>query len=124
MRTTSYTTRRDLTLRPRLVGSAQRGGLRCRHAWVVDADQTVVTRGPYRWVHHPSYTGLVLIALGFGLGVGDWLSLAICAVIPVVGLLPRIVVEEAELVRVLGDQYRVAGVAVASAAGRRRTSGR
>jgi protein-S-isoprenylcysteine O-methyltransferase Ste14 len=48
----------------------------------VDADQAVVTRGPYRWVRHPSYTGLLLIALGFGLGVGNWLSLAICAVIP------------------------------------------
>ena len=39
-------------------------------------------------------------------GVGNWLSLAICAVIPLVGLLPRIAVEEAELARVLGDQYR------------------
>ena len=72
----------------------------------IDADQAVVTRGPYRWVRHPSYTGLLLIALGFGLGVGNWLSLAICAVIPLVGLLPRIAVEEAELARVLGDQYR------------------
>src|SRR5918995_985672 len=34
----------------------------------VDADQAVVTHGPYRWVRHPSYTGLLLIALGFGLG--------------------------------------------------------
>jgi protein-S-isoprenylcysteine O-methyltransferase Ste14 len=72
----------------------------------VDVDQAVVTRGPYRWVRHPSYTGLLLIALGFGLGVGNWLSLAICAVIPLVGLLPRIAVEEAELARVLGDPYR------------------
>ena len=71
----------------------------------VDADQAVVTRGPYRSVRHPSYTGLLLIALGFGLGVGNWLSLAICAVIPLVGLLPRIAVEEAELARVLGDPY-------------------
>jgi hypothetical protein len=50
-------------------------------------------------MRHPSYTGLLLIALGFGLGVGNWLSLAICAVIPLVGLLPRIAVEEAELAR-------------------------
>jgi protein-S-isoprenylcysteine O-methyltransferase Ste14 len=58
-------------------------------------------------VRHPSYTGLLLlIALGFGLGVGNWLSLAICAVIPLVGLLPRMAVEEAELARVLGDRYR------------------
>jgi protein-S-isoprenylcysteine O-methyltransferase Ste14 len=38
--------------------------------------------------------------------LGNWLSLAICAVIPLVGLLPRIAVEETELARVLGDQYR------------------
>src|SRR5215216_7825468 len=75
------------------------------HTGHVVVDQ-VATRGPYRWVRHPSYTGLLLIALGFGLGVGNWLSLAICAVIPLVGLVPRIAVEEAELARVLGDPYR------------------
>jgi protein-S-isoprenylcysteine O-methyltransferase Ste14 len=72
----------------------------------VHTDQAVVTRGPYRWVRHPSYTGLLLIVLGFGLGAGNWLSLVICAVIPPLGLLPRIAVEEAELVRQLGDRYR------------------
>jgi protein-S-isoprenylcysteine O-methyltransferase Ste14 len=36
----------------------------------VDADQAVVTRGPYRWVRQPSYTGLLLVALGFGLAAG------------------------------------------------------
>jgi protein-S-isoprenylcysteine O-methyltransferase Ste14 len=72
----------------------------------VEAAQVVVTRGPYRWVRHPSYTGLLLIALGFGLGAGNWLSLAICAVVPALGLLPRIAVEEAEMTRVLGERYR------------------
>jgi len=72
----------------------------------VDSGQAVVTRGPYRWVRHPSYTGLLLIALGFGLGAENWLSLAICAVIPALGLFPRIAVEESELTQVLGEQYR------------------
>jgi protein-S-isoprenylcysteine O-methyltransferase Ste14 len=72
----------------------------------VDTDQAVVTRGPYRWVRHPSYSGLLLIALGFGLGAGNWLSVVICGVVPVLGLLPRIAVEESEMVWVLGDQYR------------------
>lgn len=72
----------------------------------VDADQPVVTRGPYRWVRHPSYTGLLLIALGFGLGAGNWASLAICAVIPPLGLLPRITIEESEMIRSRGEQYR------------------
>ncbi|MBV1856347.1 methyltransferase family protein [Catellatospora tritici] len=72
----------------------------------VDADQVVVTDGPYRWVRHPSYTGLLLVTVGFGLGVGNWLSLAVCVVVPLAGLLPRIAVEESEMTRVLGEQYR------------------
>jgi protein-S-isoprenylcysteine O-methyltransferase Ste14 len=71
-----------------------------------DAGQAVVTHGPYRWVRHPSYTGLLLIALGIGLGARNWLSLLICAVVPMLGLLPRIAVEESELARVLGEEYR------------------
>jgi protein-S-isoprenylcysteine O-methyltransferase Ste14 len=43
---------------------------------------------------------------GFGLGVGNWLALAICAVLPTVSVLRRIRVEEAELNRVLGHSYR------------------
>ncbi len=72
----------------------------------VDPDQNVVTRGPYRRIRHPAYTGLLLIALGFGLAAGNWLALAICALLPPLGLLPRILREESELVRVLGDRYR------------------
>jgi len=72
----------------------------------VDAAQPVVSRGPYRWVRHPSYTGLLLIAAGYGLALDTWPGLAICLVLPVAALLRRIQVEEAELTRVLGDPYR------------------
>ena len=72
----------------------------------VEAAQTVVTQGPYRWIRHPSYTGLLLIVIGFGLAIGNWLALVVCVVLPLLGLLRRIQVEEAELLRVLGDRYR------------------
>ena len=72
----------------------------------VDADQAVVTTGPYRWVRHPSYTGLLLIVAGFGLSRGSWLSLAACLALPLPAIVRRIHVEEAELNRVLGDAYR------------------
>jgi protein-S-isoprenylcysteine O-methyltransferase Ste14 len=72
----------------------------------VDAAQPVESRGPYRWVRHPSYTGLLLIAAGYGLALGTWPGLAICLVLPAAALLRRIQVEEAELTRVLGDPYR------------------
>jgi protein-S-isoprenylcysteine O-methyltransferase Ste14 len=72
----------------------------------VDAGQDVVTRGPYRWVRHPSYTGLLLIAAGIGLAGGTWPGLAICLVLPAVAIVLRIRVEEAVLTRVLGGPYR------------------
>jgi protein-S-isoprenylcysteine O-methyltransferase Ste14 len=72
----------------------------------VDAAQPVVTRGPYRWVRHPSYTGLLLIAAGYGLAFGTWPGLVLCLVLPGVAILRRIGVEETELTRVLGDPYR------------------
>jgi protein-S-isoprenylcysteine O-methyltransferase Ste14 len=73
----------------------------------VDPGQAVVCTGPYKWIRHPSYTGLLLIVLGFGLAVGNWLSMAACVVVPLPALVRRIHVEEAELNRVLGDAYRI-----------------
>jgi protein-S-isoprenylcysteine O-methyltransferase Ste14 len=72
----------------------------------VDPGQAVVSTGPYRWVRHPSYSGLLLIVAGFGLAVGNWLALVICVVLPLPALLRRIQVEETELTSVLGDRYR------------------
>jgi protein-S-isoprenylcysteine O-methyltransferase Ste14 len=72
----------------------------------IDAGQSVVTRGPYRWVRHPSYTGLLLIAAGIGLAGGTWPGLVVCLVLPTAAMLLRIRVEEAALTRALGDPYR------------------
>jgi len=72
----------------------------------VDAGQSVVSRGPYRWIRHPSYTGLLLILVGVGIGIDNWLAVAVCFILPPIALLYRIRWEEAELIRVLGDSYR------------------
>jgi protein-S-isoprenylcysteine O-methyltransferase Ste14 len=72
----------------------------------VDPGQAVISSGPYRWVRHPSYSGLLLIVTGCGLAAGNWFALAVCAVLPLPALLRRIQVEEAELTSVLGDRYR------------------
>jgi protein-S-isoprenylcysteine O-methyltransferase Ste14 len=71
----------------------------------VDSDQAIVDRGPYRWVRHPSYTGLLILAIGFGIALGNWLSLAILVVLPLIVILRRIRVEEAQLVAVMGQPY-------------------
>lgn len=72
----------------------------------VAADQDVVVRGPYRWVRHPSYTGLLLTLVGLGLALDNWLSVLALAVLPTVGLVIRIRVEEAALLSALGESYR------------------
>jgi protein-S-isoprenylcysteine O-methyltransferase Ste14 len=73
----------------------------------VEQSQPIVTNGPYRWIRHPSYTGMLVITLGFGIAFANWLSLALCAVLPPLALIRRIKVEESELVRVVGESYRV-----------------
>jgi len=71
----------------------------------VDADQPLVDRGPYRLVRHPSYSGLLLIAVGYGVTLGNWLSVIILLVIPLATMLRRIAVEEATLTDVIGQPY-------------------
>jgi protein-S-isoprenylcysteine O-methyltransferase Ste14 len=71
----------------------------------VHAGQQVVDRGPYRWVRHPSYSGLLLIAAGLGLTYGNWLSLALMLMLPSAALLRRVQVEEGVLAGALGRPY-------------------
>lgn len=72
----------------------------------VTPDQAVVERGPYRVLRHPSYTGALLLAAGFGIGAGTWVSLALCLVVPVIAFTRRICVEERVLASVMGAPYR------------------
>ncbi len=71
----------------------------------VDAGQVVVDRGPYRLVRHPSYSGILLIALGYGVTLGNWWSAVILLVIPLATMLRRIAVEEATLTEIIGQPY-------------------
>jgi protein-S-isoprenylcysteine O-methyltransferase Ste14 len=72
----------------------------------IHPDQTVVDRGPYRWVRHPAYTGLVLFFVGVGLALSNWASLIVLALVPTAGLLVRIHSEERALLAGLGEDYR------------------
>jgi protein-S-isoprenylcysteine O-methyltransferase Ste14 len=72
----------------------------------VHANQVVVERGPYRWVRHPAYSGLVAFFVGVGLALGNWASLLVLALLPTAGLLVRIRSEERALLAALGEEYR------------------
>ena len=66
----------------------------------------LVTSGPYRFVRHPSYSGLLLFFTGVGIALGDWLSVLIMAVVPALGVLYRIRVEEKALIEAFGEEYQ------------------
>jgi protein-S-isoprenylcysteine O-methyltransferase Ste14 len=72
----------------------------------VHSNQVVVARGPYRWVRHPSYSGLIVFFVGVGLALSDWASLIVLALLPTAGLLVRIGSEERALLAALGEEYR------------------
>ncbi len=72
----------------------------------VSADQSVVESGPYRFVAHPAYTGMAFVFAGLGLMLGNWLSLAFLTVVPVIGLVVRIKVEERAMLAGIGEPYR------------------
>ena len=74
-----------------------------RRARAVQAGQTVVDTGPYQWVRHPSYTGMLITFAGNGLALGNGLSLACAVLIPCIGLVHRIGVDERALLHGLGD---------------------
>ena len=72
----------------------------------VAGDHRVIDTGPYRYLRHPSYAGVLLAFLGLGLCYGNAVSLALL-VLPVAWVFHRrIVIEEEALLAALGESYR------------------
>ncbi|MDB5968848.1 MAG: protein-S-isoprenylcysteine methyltransferase [Hydrocarboniphaga sp.] len=71
----------------------------------IATDHRVIDSGPYRWVRHPSYSGALLAFVGYGIALGNWISLALVT-LPIAGMfLRRIAIEEAALTSALGEAY-------------------
>ena len=72
---------------------------------VIQEDHRVIDRGPYRWLRHPGYLAIIVGSIGFGLGWGDWSSVAIMFVGSFVAFAIRIQIEERALRDGLGEEY-------------------
>jgi protein-S-isoprenylcysteine O-methyltransferase Ste14 len=70
------------------------------------ANQGVIESGPYRRIRHPSYAGLIMMCIGDGVALQNWLSLGIAVILPLLALLYRIHIEEKTLALSLGSSYR------------------
>ena len=71
----------------------------------IATDHELIRTGPYHWVRHPSYSGLLLMILGFSLTMGNLASLLVIMVPCAGALLWRIGIEEAALKQAFGGQY-------------------
>ena len=71
----------------------------------IQDSQTVKRSGLYRFVRHPSYSGLLLIFLAIGVHSRNWIGLLLLLASTTAALLYRIHVEEAALREAFGDEY-------------------
>lgn len=71
----------------------------------VHESQLVETTGLFRFVRHPSYSGLLMIFTAIGLHTRSWVGLAIALIPITAALLYRIHVEEAALLQSFGQDY-------------------
>jgi protein-S-isoprenylcysteine O-methyltransferase len=76
-----------------------------RTSVVVQEGHQLVTAGPYRWLRHPAYTGVIITVVGLGLALGNWVSLAAMAVLPSLAIAWRMHVEERALTEQFGEAY-------------------
>ncbi len=68
--------------------------------------QVIVTQGPYRVVRHPGYLGTILVWVGSGLALANWIATGLVAVLMFAVYTYRIRSEEAMLLTTFGERYQ------------------
>jgi len=72
----------------------------------IESEHKVISTGPYRWIRHPAYTGMIAVYTGLSMAIGTWLGTLTAFVVVTASLLYRIRVEEQALLTALGNEYR------------------
>jgi len=72
----------------------------------LQADQKLVTRGPYRHIRHPGYAGGLMFFLGLGIATGSICGLALIMVVMFYAFRRRILVEEKAMLAAFGPEYQ------------------
>jgi protein-S-isoprenylcysteine O-methyltransferase len=72
----------------------------------IAADHQVIDTGPYGRIRHPSYTGAIVAFAGYGVCLGNWVSLLAVTLPVALAFVRRIDIEEGALNSALGEKYR------------------
>ncbi|HZP67657.1 MAG TPA: isoprenylcysteine carboxylmethyltransferase family protein [Rudaea sp.] len=67
-------------------------------------DHELVRAGPYRWVRHPIYTGLLLGVFGTAVAIGEWRGVA-AMLLATFALWRKSLIEERWLIEAFGESY-------------------
>lgn len=81
------------------------GGFFAVHA-ELQAGHRVVSEGPFRYIRHPAYTGIIITFAGLGLAFGSWAAALVMSAIFWAALSYRVRVEEAFLLSAIGSEYQ------------------
>jgi len=70
----------------------------------IKKDHELVQAGPYRWVRHPIYTGLLLAFFGTALALGEWRGLLACC-LALAAFVIKLRIEERWMTELFGPAY-------------------
>jgi hypothetical protein len=79
-------------------------GTNWSQAVTVKEDHELITTGPYAFVRHPIYTGLLVGILGSAIAVGEWRGL-LAVILAIAALWPKLRLEEKWLRAEFGEPY-------------------
>ncbi len=65
----------------------------------------LIDYGIYKYIRHPMYTAALLIVVGFGLALANWIYTIIFAIIGLIAFGYRIIIEERFLEEYFGEKY-------------------
>jgi protein-S-isoprenylcysteine O-methyltransferase len=71
----------------------------------IEKDHELVERGPFRWVRHPSYTGVLLAFVAWAQTLRNWAAILVVLVPIFIAFVRRMNVEEEALRGALGERY-------------------
>jgi protein-S-isoprenylcysteine O-methyltransferase Ste14 len=71
----------------------------------VHSDHRIIQHGLYKFIRHPSYSGLLISFIGLGLSLNNWLSLLLVVSPIFLIMLHRINIEEKMLAQQFGGEY-------------------
>jgi protein-S-isoprenylcysteine O-methyltransferase Ste14 len=69
------------------------------------SDHELIRSGPYGYVRHPIYSGMLLAVIGTALTLGEWRAL-LAILLMSVGLILKATREEAVMIAAFGEAYR------------------